>query len=349
MATSTEFIIRDYRPEDESAVLALIQLGMGGGPTGERDALFWRWKHFENPFGKSVAMVAEDRAGQIIGLRTFMQWRFLAGNSPVRAVRAVDTVTHPDYRRYGVFSRLTSQALQRVTEDGFGLIFNTPNNQVLPGYLKLGWDYVSMVRPLINILNYPRFAAGMIRSRNRSRSSGQLPPEQVFGQGVHSVSEFLGDAGPLARLMESRQEMRNGRLLTSQSPEYLRWRYSRYPNVNYGVVYGGGTAAAGCAILRSSTRFGLKEAVIADLLLPSPDERMASSLLNNLKRGVKADYLIAYFPEGSFPRRMLHKHGFHRVPRGGQNFTVKILARDLPCDPRLLQNWDISLGDLEVF
>jgi len=42
---------------------------MGGGPTGKRDEAFWRWKHFQNPFGPSISLVAVSSSGKIIGLR----------------------------------------------------------------------------------------------------------------------------------------------------------------------------------------------------------------------------------------------------------------------------------------
>ncbi len=350
MVTSDKFIIRSYQPEDEKAVLDLIQQGMGGGPTGKRHEAFWRWKHFENPFGISIALVAVDGAGLIIGLRAFMRWRFKAGGKLVNAVRAVDTVTHPDYRRYGVFSTLTREAVKHTRESGVDLIFNTPNAQVLPGYLKLGWSYVAKVRPLVKVLDYPRFLRGMLRSRGKSRASGQVPLEEIFRERPMPVAEFLDSSMSIGRLSSWHRDGGNSRLATDRSLDYLRWRYSRYPNVNYGVVYQGKNGAPpGCAILRSSTRFGLKEVVMAEMLLPGSDKDIASSLLNELKGSIKADYLIAYFPEGSFERQVLRRHGFHQVPWAGQNFTVNVLGPDLPCDPRSLGNWDISLGDLELF
>jgi len=341
--------IRHYQPEDESAVLALVQQGMGGGPTGKRDEVFWRWKHFDNPFGESIAMVATGPAGQIIGLRTFMRWRFAAKGTVINAVRAVDTVTHPEYRRYGIFSTLTKEAVRQTKESGVDLIFNTPNAQVLPGYLKLGWSYVSLIRPLVKVLNYPRFASRILRSRGKSRASGQLPLEEVFRDRSTSVAQFLDDTKSIDRLLDSYRTLKNSRLFTDRSPEYLRWRYSQYPEVNYGVVHREKGGSMACAILRSSTRFGLKEAVITELLLPGPDEGLGSSLLKEIKARVSADYLIAFFPEGSFERHLLRRHGFHQVPYAGQNFTVNVLAGDLPCNPRVMGSWDICLGDLEVF
>jgi len=94
-------------------VLDLLGLTLGVGPAGRRPAEFFRWKHLENPFGPSLMLVAEAD-GRLVGLRAFMRWRFAAGDRQLRAVRAVDTATHPDYQGMGVFSRLTRAALDAL-------------------------------------------------------------------------------------------------------------------------------------------------------------------------------------------------------------------------------------------
>src|SRR5262249_47629907 len=91
-----------------------------------------------NPFGRSPMWVACDGA-RVVALRTFLRWEFVVDNEPVRAVRAVDTATDPDYQSRGIFTRLTRSALDELRDDGVEMVFNTPNSQSLPGSLKMGW------------------------------------------------------------------------------------------------------------------------------------------------------------------------------------------------------------------
>ena len=60
----------------------------------------------------------------------------------LRAVRAVDTATDPDYQGRGLFTRLTLQAIDELRAEGVDFVFNTPNDQSRPGYLKMGWQVV---------------------------------------------------------------------------------------------------------------------------------------------------------------------------------------------------------------
>jgi hypothetical protein len=347
---SSEIEIRDYQQSDIGPVLDLVQLGLGGGPTGAREETFWKWKHWSNPFGKSIALVAASREGQIVGLRTFMRWQFQSGSKTLKAVRAVDTVTHPDFRRYGVFSSLTTKAIERTRESNVDLIFNTPNDDVLPGYLKLGWNKVGFVRPWINILNPPRFAAGIIRNRSSRKSLAQVAPQDFFRDTVSPVSEFLGKKDIVEEALRCRNKVNNGQLSTEQSLNYLRWRYSEFPKANYFVVHHRmNSDLSGFIILRTNLRFGLKEILISEMLLSKPDVRLASGLIRELKHCASADYLITFFPGGSFNRRAIVREGFFPVPLGGMNFTVNPLSAPLEPNPNLMRNWNLSLGDLEVF
>src|ERR1700674_4101384 len=98
-----ELQIREYRDADEAAVLELLQASLGWVPDTQYGR-FFAWKHRQNPFGRSPAWVAVD-GERIAGFRIFLRWEFTRGGDVVRAVRAVDTATHPDYQGRGVFSR----------------------------------------------------------------------------------------------------------------------------------------------------------------------------------------------------------------------------------------------------
>src|SRR5437867_2251138 len=86
--------------------------------------------------------VSDDR---IVGFRTFIRWRFRVDDDVVDAVRAVDTATDPAHQGRGIFSRLTLGALDELRGENVGFVFNTPNDQSRPGYLKMGWRIVGRV------------------------------------------------------------------------------------------------------------------------------------------------------------------------------------------------------------
>ena len=118
---------------------------LGGGPTGENTAAFFEWKHQENPFGPSPGLVAHAD-GRLVGVRLFLRWELRAGERTFHAVRAVDTATDPEFQGRGIFRRLTLGLLQQLDEGGdLDLVFNTPNANSRPGYLKMGWQDVGSI------------------------------------------------------------------------------------------------------------------------------------------------------------------------------------------------------------
>jgi hypothetical protein len=102
------------------------------------DEKWFRWKHTENPCGPSFGYVALKKE-KIVGVKFLMQWNLVVGNRMVKALRPVDTVTHPDHRGNGVFNDLTLYALSVLNSKGYDLMFNTPNRESLHGNLKMGW------------------------------------------------------------------------------------------------------------------------------------------------------------------------------------------------------------------
>ena len=164
----SEVGIVPYSGGREREIVDLLNLCLGRKLTGERDAAYWAWKHELNPFGRSVLLLAEVD-GQLVGVRAFMRWQLTANGHVMHAAKPVDTVTHPDYQRRGIFKRLTTEACEVARRDGIGLLFNTPNGNSLPGYLKLGWQRVTEL-PLRVRLQRPVGAVGRLASwrlRNR--------------------------------------------------------------------------------------------------------------------------------------------------------------------------------------
>jgi GNAT superfamily N-acetyltransferase len=350
--TAVGYTTRKYQPQDESGVLELMKLSLGESPTLQRTHALWEWKHLSSPFGPSHVRLACEEAGIPVGMRAFMKWQFQVEDRTFAAVRAVDTATHPDYRRLGIFSTLTTQVVDEVQENGVDLIFNTPNEYSMPGYLNMGWHQVATIQPLVKVLNYPAFALGMVRSRLGKQSPRKHGADEFFKETVTPAPVLLERRTALEELLsqdEQCRRMQDG-IRTLRSWEYLYWRYGKHPTIPYWTVCTeDGGQLQSCAIFRANTRFGMKEIVLCELLLSHSDEGPARRLLDLLRASVRAEYLVAYFAEGSLHRRIVDRWGFRAVPGRGMHFTVRPLASNLSPDPTSISSWQLTMGDLELF
>ena len=143
--------IREAKLSDISGIIKTLKASLGETSSEKTEAV-WRYKHVDNPFGRSLVLVAEEK-NEIIGVRAFMRWNWQVSSKIFSAYRAVDTATHPQHQGKGIFKRLTLKALEVGSEKGDHFVFNTPNSQSKPGYLKMGWNEVSKLRSSIIPVN----------------------------------------------------------------------------------------------------------------------------------------------------------------------------------------------------
>lgn len=339
-AVKSRFAIRDFRPTDEAAVLGLLNLTLGSGRAFERSAAFFRWKHLDNPFGKSFMLLADNE--RIVGLRAFLRWQFHAGRQTIHAVRAVDTATHPEYQRMGIFSRLTSACLEHARAGGVHLVFNTPNPYSMPGYLKLGWTHVGRALVFVRPLRSLR----IMRSILAPRLGIDLDVERDGADQWRSVNDLLKNEPAVTDLLARDDARLADGTRTARSTAFLRWRYAQVPSLHYGAHWVGDRAPQAAAIFRVSHRRGLRELMVCELLMAGEGD--GRRVLREMLDLTRADYAVAHCAWSAPHRRVLLRTGFLPLPRG-PHFTVKPLTQALDFDPTSFATWRLALGDLEVF
>lgn len=337
-------LVREWVTDDEPAVLALLTSSLAGGPTGERTAAFLRWKHRDNPFGASPGLVAVAEDGALAAVRLLLRWELRVGDQLVRAVRAVDTATHPDHQGRGLFRRLTLEALDGVAADA-DLVFNTPNDQSRPGYLKMGWAVVGDV-PIVLRPARPLAVARGLRGAGQQPVTGR---ERPIASALPVASDVLRDGSvEVAALLAEAEDGRDPvRFRTARSPEYLSWRYAP-PDLDYrAVVVEHGGRMTGLGLGRLRRRGPLTELTLGEVLVRPGDSRSARRVLAGAARS-GADLVTAHLSDGSPQRASGLWAGYLPVPGRGLTLTVN-RRRPLPVDPTRLDAWDLQLGDLELF
>ena len=326
--TAADLDIREYRDDDEPAVLALLQASLGWVPD-DQYGRFFAWKHRENPFGRSPAWVAVD-GERIAGFRIFLRWEFERDGAVVRAVRAVDTATHPDYQGRGIFSRLTLHAIEELRAEGVGFVFNTPNDSSRPGYLKMGWQPVAR----LPVLMRPRSVVALVAvARARVPAEKWSLPTEVGRPAV----EALSDRDAVAALLSSCTT--EGGMRTRRSPEFLTWRYGFGP-LAYRVVLAGDRLSDGLVVFRLRRRGGAVEAAVCDVIVPDARRRSIGRLLRKVLHDSGADYAVR------IGGRHVARGGSFPVPGQGPTLVWRSVAE--PLMPPAA-DWRLALGDVELF
>jgi hypothetical protein len=269
---------------------------------------------------------------RVVGFRTFLRWRFRRGDgTTATAVRAVDTATDPEYQGRGIFKALTTSAIDDLRAEGVDFIFNTPNDQSRPGYLKMGW--IELGRPGVamapRVTSLPRLARSRVPADLWSQPATVGQPAAVLAD-ADLGGRLLGAAAPEAAWQ------------TDRDPSWLAWRYGLEP-LRYRVLL-----AAECprgdrhgdagAVLRLRRRGPSLEATVSDLFAPSAGARRF--LLRAVLRSTGADYVLARGTARAEPTPAMSLPAFSPLVTWRSVNAV---------DEPTIDDFALSVGDLELF
>lgn len=313
--------IREAKEEDIPEIIDVLKASLGESKLQKSEEI-WRYKHIENPFGRSLVLLATENE-EIIGVRAFMRWKWQEGDTVYSAFRAVDTATHPSHQGKGVFKKLTLRAIEVAKEQGDHLIFNTPNSQSMPGYLKMGWEKVEKLEVRLMPVN---------------------PLKWSFGK---EISQYVIQKKNLDATIEALTQKhtsiysRKDIFFTPKSMNYLHWRYERNPLQDYEVISKEGFYLA--AYVKEHEKF--RELRVVEHLYDNKRD------LRNLKRSVKnlakkhGVQVVSLGNIGKSTSSLKVSGNFGPV----LTFRNLTLGKDTENRFLSLKNWGYSLGDLELF
>lgn len=321
---------REATDSDIPTIISLLKASLGESLLPKSEA-YWRWKHVNNPFGVSPVLVAEEDE-KLIGVRAFMRWQWSNDRTSIEAIRAVDTATHPEYQGKGIFTKLTTSLLKICEQRQLDMVFNTPNEKSMPGYLKMGWKMAGKLPVQIELLR----PFGILSNFLLKNASEEIHDE------MDATKYFFNHTG-----LPGLCTMRGKDFQTNYSPNFLRWRYFENPIVTYyaaGIEHGGDLRAIFFYRVKPS-RLGL-EFRVTDLFFTSKDDlKMVKKLLFEKFRFHRAHF--ATFAGNSLP--ILRGFLSFKSRELGPTVTVRDIAIDKIDDFMNFKQWSPSLGDMELF
>ena len=338
--SESNLVVRRYRDDDRSAVVAMLATAHEGWPVIEGvsepvdPGAFFEWKHAASPFGPSRMLVAE-RDGEPVGFRAFMPWRLRAAGREVRAIRSADAITRPGLQRSGIFGQIRRAADELLAEP-VDLYFGTPNSKSLgatrklPGRSVVGALRISMqVRPL-------RMAAAV------ARGGGWAEPPAVQALGVPEalsgggVDELLHDA------LDAEHATPDG-----QGPPLPSLALCRGSAQLHGGPGRKGRAPTGAGGLPPAPPPPVWEAASRSWSCDPATGRPRDACSPASRHHRRSRLSAAYSPPGTAARTAARARGF--IPwRGSLPLMIKQPEPSVTPSPDRLAAWALGLGDVEI-
>jgi GNAT superfamily N-acetyltransferase len=185
------------------------------------DADYCRWKFDRNPAGKAIHVIAGSRH-RLVGAVNFIPSRFLIDGSEILACQSVDTMVHPEFRRQGLFTRMSELALACMSERGWEFKYNFPGEASLPGYLKLGHERLFDFDYWVAV-NWKQLIKRVVNRALR-----------ISAQGVQNTSAHPEFGETFERLWERTRPSQG--ITQVRDARYLQWRYGERPDKAYKLL-----------------------------------------------------------------------------------------------------------------
>jgi hypothetical protein len=236
-------LVRSYQEGDEEKIFELTKVVEGERmPEKERWLKGWKWMFVDNPANTSIIWLAEHD-GKIVGQYPAIIETLKVGDKIIKAAQLIDTMTHPRYRRQGIFSTLGKKALNEIENGETYLVYCFPTQQVYPLHMKFGWLDVCTFQVMIKPLNLKNFLQRyFVRNRlllyifmvvgnliikaffrSKKVSDEDIPKIREISHFDDRINEFWNEISNDYNIIRIRDK------------EYLNWRYVDVPNADYTI------------------------------------------------------------------------------------------------------------------
>jgi len=359
--------IRPYRPHDRAEFLSLYET-VWGYRKG-RDWFEWRFQ--ANPYRDGVQMIVAEADDEVVGVEPLLPFTLRVGDQRLAAYQPVDWLVHPDHRRQGLFTRMTERLLQYYADDA-ALLFNFPNDALLPGLETFDWrvvgDYPTSYRvqnpgPLLTDSVGPTTARTLdpvLSAASVAVTHGLCLLDRLNAPSTDDTVE-THDSIPVETLERLYASAPPAAIHVPRDDAYLDWRFDN-PNweTTAYVATDDGTPTASL-VDATERRRGCTTTMILDVQPMTGDhpEAVERLLVRLLRDNRDADLVKA---PGWFAPRLRRRYGFwhdstiaaSRIPS-----VSRIAVRPLPAtDIDAWQvnglsltdrgNWRLALADLDI-
>ncbi|HUR29469.1 MAG TPA: GNAT family N-acetyltransferase [Planctomycetota bacterium] len=317
------------------------------------------WRYDENPVGAAISLLARP-AGKdgVSGYACNPRLATTRGESAAVIGETGDVMTHPDWRKRGIFSELDRAAMARAKEQGWPLVFGLPNRRSAHIFLELGWERVGTLRPFTCVLadvaaaRSERAKEGRLAgwttgfALRRSRRARARASVIAAGHVLRAIEQgFPAATDELSRTVEKRFAF-----MVRRDKAYLDWRFLSGParlHRAFEVRDAAGAFAGYCVV--QLPRPGSVVGFLVDVLARD-DAAFAAAIqggIEALEQGGAA-LVQATAIDGSWWEAQLRAHGFLAPKR--ENFLTIILhvhdaAHPLAAAARDPRSWYFTDGD----
>lgn len=283
-----------------------------GDPIKDRE--WFHWKFAQSPYGETLlacAKVQDVIAGCVgLGIQDFYQDGVL-----VKGAISYETFVNPEFQGHGLFKKLIAYAEEEAKKKGIELLLNFPNNNSLPGFLRMGWSQMAGSKYYLkahNLLRCLRYITDI---------------KQFFVPLPSNLLQLDQDA-----FANCKEQILQKSLVQRVTPEYLTWRFLSYPVGHY-VIF---NSEEVCSVARVGKRGHLTELQIL-VVLPQRQKQHISwrRLLKAFRKEIPFDLVGVPTSAHCSLISSLKRNLFLSVPNRGHECYKLLAEKESVCPNKI--------------
>jgi len=349
----SDIIYRPYRPSDEPDLRAMF--GAVYGLNVERKTSAWRYLA-PAPYPAVIQVAEVD--GRIVGAQPSHAIDLLIEGEAVRGLLLLDVMTHPDYRRRGVFAGVVEGLRERASGEGYRVLLTTPNRDAERGFARLpAWLRMGELVPWVSITD----AAALFSAK--SRWGVLLRPLDSLWHAM-SGRRRIGTGKDLNRYPGDRftdalwSSIANASAChVVRDPRFVSWRFGTGSGRPYSFLSAGAPEHPEALVTSGDGRFfGRQVLTLVDMMVEPASPESGARLLRTIAEKARHEHraaVVGWFAPGSGSERTLRGAGFLRVPKMLRPRPYAVWGwSDLPGERGArvldLKSWFMSLADSDL-
>lgn len=293
-----------------------------------------RWNFIENYGSAPLVGAVSPEKNLVIGAKPGWTEPLVYNSEKHKVIQFRHTIVHPDFRRMGIFSKMTSFYINKAKAENYEFIFNVsvPNSKA--GYIKMGWKYIEGYQRLVKIFPF--------RILSKYFNSGNLFSETSRQKySIDKYWEFI------AGMNQKTKEDFINKYHINKSLEYIKWRYSK-PSKEY---YCCADEKLGYVLFCFEMKKKFRILYIGDMRLLGNYSSSFRTLLKRIKKDMCFEMSSLLVSVGHPYYNIFRQNGY-RVLRKNLNFGIKQLTMpDEEFHGKLsdMRNWAFLSGDIDTY
>ncbi|QSX05408.1 GNAT family N-acetyltransferase [Sedimentibacter sp. zth1] len=348
---------KDFDSFDELCILSF-------GERTNQDLRMHKWMFDENPYnpnGHNLMYVLKD-GDKIIGADGLIPFKLYVDGKTVVGAHSVKSMTHPDFKRQGIFRMMTENSVNSGRENGVDVIIGLANKNSYPAYERFGWPTLFekdvFVRP-INIKHKLKnkvkadFIASFGNATYKLLDKMRLAPKNALKKLNAHVSEYDKVPKFISEYFEKYKDKYG--VLIVRDYKYLNYRYNKRPDVTYKtLIIESNDEKIGFVILRETSANGSKMVSVAENFTDPTNELFIGAIAQAIIEycyKIDAEYVVVGTGLYGKFKDVLPKYGFNKnKKRLINNMMIANALTDKITIDELMghERWHITQGDGET-